>query len=116
MDTAPAEHVWEDARENRKRCTGCGLVAVRHLVGGGPRWWVEWIRDGRTWSQLDGEQAPACTPAPREGNRPVDAAVRPVVVPYTCSAGSPRCGKKARLFPCGWRCHDHRPGRPREDE
>lgn len=119
---ATADHTWESVQENRKRCVDCGLVAVRHLVGSGPRWWVEWIRRGQTWNQLNGDQAPACTttaPAPtapppaaeqQTGNPDRTAGPRPIVTPGHCSTGNPRCGKKARLFPCGWRCYEHRPG------
>lgn len=28
-----------------------------------------------------------------------------------CGAGVTACGKPARLYPCGWRCDDHDPGR-----
>lgn len=63
-------------------------------------------------------QAPACTATPSPAPRPVEEqeelrrteGPRPIVTPGRCSTGQPRCGKTARLFPCGWRCEDHQPG------
>lgn len=35
---------------------------------------------------------------------------RPRVIARRCSAGRQPCGAEARLYPCGWRCDEHRPG------
>lgn len=40
----------------------------------------------------------------------VEPPVLKPIVPHECDTGRPRCGKKARLFPGGWRCDKHRPG------
>jgi hypothetical protein len=40
----------------------------------------------------------------------VEPPVLKPIVPGECDTGRPRCGKKARLYPCGWRCADHQPG------
>lgn len=40
----------------------------------------------------------------------VEPPVLKPIVPGECDTGRPRCGKKARLYPGGWRCQEHQPG------
>lgn len=49
--------------------------------------------------------------ADTSASRPV-APVIPRPVPGVCDTGRPKCGERARFYPAGWRCDDHRPTTP----